>query len=110
MDTTTTITIGTLLSIVSALIGYSVYLRNIKKDVKRETQEEASVRIDDTKEKVQLNTKLDILLSNNTEIKGEIRDINNKFDTFKDAFNERLTRVEESAKQAHKRIDDLKQK
>lgn len=103
MDSNSTITIGALCLLVGAAIGYIGFLKGMKKDVKEEAQS-------DTKEKVQLNTKLDILLSNNTEIKGEVKNINDKFDKFKDDANERLTRVEESVKSAHKRIDGLEDK
>ena len=59
---------------------------------------------------VQLNTKLDVLLSNNTEIKGSVKELERKLDNFKDDVNVRLTRVEESCKQAHKRMDTLEAK
>lgn len=97
-------------AIVGAFIGILTYKRNYKKDIeihdkdiKEDTQEE-------TREKVQLNAKIDVLLSNNTEIKGSMRDLNNKFDSFKDEFNVRLTRVEENCKNNEKRIDVLERK
>ncbi len=97
-------------AIVGALVGIFTYKRNQhkddevhEKDLKEETQEE-------TREKVQLNAKIDVLLSNNTEIKGSMKDLSNKFDKFKDDFNTRLTRVEESCKISEKRLDNLERK
>ena len=97
-------------TIIGALIGILTYKRNYKKDIeihekdiKEDTQEE-------TREKVQLNAKIDVLLSNNTEIKGSMKDLSNKFDKFKDDFNVRLTRVEENCKNNEKRIDVLEKK
>lgn len=97
-------------AIVGALVGIFTYKKNQHKDIevhekdlKEETQEE-------TREKVQLNAKIDVLLSNNTEIKGSVKDLSNKFDNFKDDFNIRLTRVEESCKNNEKRIDSLEKK
>lgn len=88
---------GTLLGIV---FGYLGFKRNVTNDLKQDTK-------DDTKTKVEMNTKLDVLLSNSAETKGSIKEIEKKFDSFKDDVNVRLTRVEESCKQAHKRIDGL---
>lgn len=94
------ILIGLICTILGIILSYLAFRRNERNDIKSDVK-------DDTKDKVQLNTKIDILLTNNTEIKGEIKDINNKFDKFKDDFGERLTRVEESTKSAHKRLDIL---
>ena len=97
-------------AIIGALIGILTYKRNYQKDIeihekdlKEDTQEE-------TREKVQLNAKIDVLLSNNTEIKGSVKDLGDKFDRFKDDFNVRLTRVEENCKNNEKRIDVLEKK
>jgi hypothetical protein len=88
---------GTLLGIV---FGYLGFKRNTTNDLKQDTKE-------DTKAKVEMNTKLDVLLKYSTETKDSIKEIEKKFDVFKDEVNVRLTRVEESCKQAHKRIDGL---
>ncbi len=90
-------------TVLGAVVGYFGFRRNQNNDLKAETK-------DDTKEKVQMNAKLDVLLSNNTEIKGSVKELDKKLDDFKDKVNERLTRVEESCKQAHKRIDTIESK
>lgn len=90
-------------TVVGCLIGFYGFRRNEKNDIKQDTRE-------DTKSKVELNAKLDVLLSNNTEIKGSVKELDKKFEEFKDDANVRLTRVEESVKQAHKRIDNIEKK
>lgn len=90
-------------AIIGAIVGIFTYKRNHDKEVKAETK-------DDTKEKVQMNAKLDVLLSNNTEIKGSVKDLGDKFDKFKEDFNTRLVRVEEWCKNNEKRIDNLEKK
>ena len=90
-------------TLLGAILGYLTFKNNQRKEIKEDTKE-------DTKSKVELNTKLDVVLMNNTEIKGSVKELDRKLDTFKDDVNTRLTRVEESSKQAHKRIDTLESK
>lgn len=90
-------------TIVGCLVGYFGFRRNSNNDIKNETKE-------DTRDKVQINAKLDVLLSNNTEIKSSVKEVTKKLEDFKDDVNIRLTRVEESCKQAHKRIDSIESK
>lgn len=92
--------IGIVCTIIGTFIGFISYYYTHKKDEKKDTEEV-------TKNRVQLNTKIDLLLSNNSDIKGSVKELDKKFDNFKDDVTERLTRVEESCKQAHKRIDRL---
>ena len=92
--------ISIVFTIIGGVIGYFAFRRNQNNDLKKDTQE-------DTKSKVELNTKLDLLLSNNAELKSSFKEMDKKLDDFKDNVNERLTRVEESCKQAHKRLDML---
>lgn len=104
MEMTTTISlVGFTCTIIGCLIGVFGFKRNQNNDLKNDTKE-------DTRDKVQLNAKLDVLLSNNTEIKGTVKELDKKLDNFKDDVNIRLTRVEESCKQAHKRMDTLEMK
>ena len=100
-DYTLIITLG--FTILGGLVGYFGFRRNQNNDIRTETKE-------DTRDKVQLNTKLDVLLSNNAEIKGSVKELDKKLDNFKDDVNVRLTRVEESCKQAHKRLDTFEEK
>ena len=90
-------------TIIGCRVGYFGFRRNQNNDIRMETKE-------DTRDKVQLNTKLDVLLSNNAEIKGSVKEIKQKKDNSKDDVNVRLTRVEESCKLAHKLIDTFEAK
>ena len=95
--------VGICCTIIGCIIGVMGFKRNQNNDIRTETKE-------DTRDKVQLNTKLDVLLSNNTEIKGSVKELDKKLDNFKDDVNVRLTRVEESCKQAHKRLYTFEEK
>ena len=90
-----------------ALIGIFTYRRNLSINEKNKENEIKQSTEKDTQEKVQLNAKLDAVLSNNVEIKGIVKDMGEKFDKFKDDFGTRLTRVEESCKFAHTKIDKI---
>lgn len=92
--------VGIVCTLIGTFIGVVSYNYTQKKDEKKDTEST-------TKNRVELNTKIDLLLSNNSEIKGSVKELDKKFDNFKDDVTERLTRVEESCKQAHKRIDRL---
>ena len=99
----TTALVGICCTIIGCIIGVMGFKRNQNNDLKQETRE-------DTKSKVELNAKLDVLLSNNAEIKGSFRELDKKLDTFKDDVNVRLTRVEENCKQYERRIENLEVK
>ena len=86
-------------TIISIIITIIVFTRNTKKDNEKEITK-------DVKRDIEISTKLDMVLSGNVELKNETKEINGKFDK----FNERLTRVEESVKSSHKRIDDLEKR
>lgn len=98
-----TVIISLVCTVLGAILGYLTFKRNSNNDLKQSTQE-------DTKSKVELNAKLDVLLSNNAEIKGSFRELDKKLDTFKDDVNVRLTRVEENCKQYERRIENLEAK
>jgi len=97
------IIIGMACGVAGLLISYLAFKRDTNKCAKEEVTEDVS-------KKIELDTKINLLLNNSTETKSDIRTINNKFDNFKDAFSERLTRVEESSKQAHKRLDRVEKR
>lgn len=86
------ITIGVICSAVGALVGILGFIRYSKQDVKQETSNSTRVEI-----------KLDYAITGINEIKSDIKD------TRKDVaiLQDRLTRVEESTKSAHHRIDGL---
>lgn len=84
------ITIGVLAAAFGMLIGYLGFQRNRDKDVKSDAAESAVIR-----------TKLD----NIGQAVDSIRIDNKANEQRWNAWSERLIKVEESAKQAHKRID-----
>ncbi len=92
MDATT---IGIICTILGVVIGGLGYKRTSTKDMQKETKEGAIMA-----------TKLDFISQgvNNIQVKMEAQE--NKFG----AMGERITRVEESSKQAHKRIDEVEVK
>lgn len=96
------IIVGLTFTILGFGLSYLSFRRNDRKDIKEETKEDVS-------KKIELDTKLNLMLNSNAEIKNDVRSLDSKFDKFKDDFSERLTRCEESSKQAHKRIDTLEQ-
>ena len=68
--------IGLCCTIIGCMIGVFGFKRNQTNDIKVEAEE-------DTRDKVQLNTKIDVLLSNNAEIKDEVLANEICFDTIK---------------------------
>ena len=87
-----TISIALLCSVIGVGITIATFNRNKTKDAQMETKEGAIMA-----------TKLDFISQgvNNIQVKMEAQE--NKFG----AMGERITRVEESTKSAHKRIDDI---
>lgn len=87
--------IGVVGTICSIVFGYIGYMKGAKKDSHKEGEEEGSLRADTRYIKRRID---DVLL--------EQRNINNTLSV----HSERITRVEESSKQAHKRIDRIERK
>lgn len=88
-------TIGIICTVIGALVGIFGYKRAFTKDIQAETKEGAIMA-----------TKLDFISQgvNNIQVKMEAQE--NKFG----AMSERITRVEESTKSAHKRLDEIEEK
>lgn len=89
---------GILGSIFGIIFGYLAFKRNYTNDLKADAKEA-------TQQKVEVNTKLDILLSNNSELKVGFKELDKKLDTFKDDVNVRLTRLEETGKHFNERLE-----
>lgn len=90
MDVNVIALVGFVGTICSILFGYIGYQRGIKKEAYEDGVSKADAEY--------MKRRLDETL---IEMKETNRNMT--------SFNERLTRVEESAKQAHKRIDQLHQ-
>lgn len=84
-------TIGLICTVIGAIIGIWGFIRYTKRDTKEETRSFTRVE-----------TKIDIM-------GGDIKDIKTKFDIQAEKnsdLEQRITRVEESAKSAHHRLDE----
>ena len=91
-----TIELGILVSVLGVIIAYQTYQLNRQKDVKSDTREGA-------KQDAKLQTRLDYISKGVDDIRIDLK-ANEKQMI---ALGERVARVEESSKQAHKRIDKL---
>ncbi|TXR73435.1 hypothetical protein DN400_17710 [Bacillus sp. AR8-1] len=87
-----TIEIGVLIAIASALIGYFSYSLNRSKEIKSDGQRGAEMK-----------AKLEYISKGVDDIRIDQKASERQMVS----FGERITRVEESAKQAHKRLDNL---
>lgn len=87
-----TISIALMCTILGAVIGVATFSRNRDKDIKKDAQEDAETK-----------AKLDYISRGVDDIKLDNKQRDREFLK----VNERLTIVEQSAKSAHKRIDDI---
>lgn len=92
MTITATALIGIVCSILGAVLGYLGFTRNLKKDCAEEGKSSGAIL-----------TELGYIKSNTDEIKRK----QDKQDERHIEFVGRITAVEASAKQAHKRIDTI---
>jgi molybdopterin-biosynthesis enzyme MoeA-like protein len=95
-----TIELGVIISITSVMIAVLGYQLNKQKQA---TEYQTTIKNDATREAV-IETKLDSISLGVENIRIDLRANERQVG----AMNERLTRVEESSKQAHKRLDKIK--
>lgn len=93
-------------TIVTALIGVMAALSGIALGWSARAKEEKREIKKDTEMDTELRTGMEYLKRGVDDIRIEQRSQGQRMD----AMGERLTRVEESSKQAHKRIDRMEQK
>ena len=101
METAIITSISVICTIIGALLGIATYKRNHEKEIKSE------VKVD-TQEKIQMNAKLDAILSNNAKMESSVKELSDKFDSFKDDFGTRLAKVEERCELLYKMIGKKK--
>lgn len=89
-----TISIALICTILGVAISYLTFQRNKDNAIRAETKEDAETK-----------AKLDYISKGVDDIRLDIKSQDRKIEDLK----ERVTRVEESAKQAHKRINDIKE-
>lgn len=92
------ISIGLVFTILGGIIGYATFFMNSKKNIKQETTQEVSIM-------TKLDTKLSLISKNVDEIRLDNKDFNKSIHQ----LGERVSAVEQSAKQAHHRIDSLEE-
>lgn len=90
------ISIGLVFTILGGILGYATFFMNSKKNTKQETKEEVTTI-------TSIGTKLDLISKNVDEIRLDNKDFNKSIHQ----LGERISAVEQSAKQAHHRIDSL---
>ncbi|GEM04539.1 hypothetical protein HMI01_15270 [Halolactibacillus miurensis] len=95
-----TIELGVIISITSVMIAVLGYQLNKQKQA---TEYQTTIKNDATREAV-IETKLDSISLGVENIRIDLRASERQLG----ALSERVTRVEESNKQAHKRIDKIK--
>lgn len=91
--------LGLLISVTSMVIAYLGYQLNKQK---QQTKHQENIKSDATREAV-IETKLDNISNGVDNIRIDMRANEQRIGE----LNERVTRVEESSKQAHKRIDAI---
>lgn len=89
-----TISIALLCAISGAVISYLTFQRNKDNAIRAETREDAETK-----------AKLDYISKGVDDIRLDIKSQDRKIE----GLTERVTRLEESTKQAHKRINDIKE-
>lgn len=87
-----TIEIGVLIAIASVVIGYLTYALNRSKEIKSDGQQGAEMK-----------AKLEYISKGVDDIRIDQKASERQMVS----FGERITRVEESTKQAHKRLDNV---
>lgn len=85
---------GMFFTTLGGVLGYLGFKRNVKKD---------------NDNQIRHDTKIDVKLDNIAKNVDEIRLDNKDFTKTVNALGERVTAVEQSTKQAHKRIDSLEE-
>ncbi len=89
-----TISIALICTVGGFILSYVTVMRNKDNAIRAETKEDAETR-----------AKLDYISKGVDDIRLDIKSQDRKIEDLK----ERVTRVEESSKQAHKRINDMKE-
>lgn len=85
--------VGAGAGLIGAAVGWVVCTRAGRKDMKDETSQETTMKVD-----------MEYLKRGVDDIRTQMREQNQRYDQ----LVERVVRVEESTKQAHKRIEELK--
>lgn len=94
-----TIEVALLISLVSVAFSIFFGLKNSKRTDVKDIEERV-------KENTKINFKLDAIATSIQEVKSEVSSLKDEMQT----HNDRIIKVEESAKQAHKRLDSIEKR
>ena len=96
-----TIEVSTAIIISVLSLGFSVFigLKNNKRTDAKDIEERV-------KENTRINMKLDAISNNTTDIKNEVSEMRKEINS----HDSRIIKVEESAKQAHHRLDTIEER
>jgi Tfp pilus assembly protein PilO len=101
-----TVELGVLISVLSVVIAYQGYHLNKQKHLSNQRREENDEVKTDAKESAEVKAELGYIRKGVDDIRIDLR--TNERERI--ALGERVTRVEESSKQAHKRLDAIENK
>ncbi|MCM3600623.1 hypothetical protein M3175_07760 [Robertmurraya korlensis] len=101
-----TIEIGLALTILSVVIALQGYQLNKQKHRDEQTEKQTKEEKDDAKESAEIKAQLGYISKGVDDIRIDLKANERQMA----ALGERVTRVEESSKQAHKRLDNLESK
>lgn len=94
-----TVEVALIISIVSVAFSVFFGLKNNKRTDVKDIEERV-------KENTRINFKLDEIANSIREVKSEVSSIKEEMQT----HNDRIIKVEESVKQAHKRLDNMEKR
>ncbi len=92
-----------IISIICTLITCIIAVLTYKNCISNKNNEEIKDRV---KRDTTISTKLDMVITGNIELKNDIKNIDDKFDS----MSERVARCEENTNYAHERIDKIENK
>ncbi|MGE8207694.1 hypothetical protein ACQKP0_24805 [Heyndrickxia sp. NPDC080065] len=101
-----TIELGVLISVLGLIIAYQGFQLNKQKNLSEQQKNEKDDARTDAKESAEIKAQLDYIGKGVDDIRIDLRTNERQMA----ALGERVTRVEESSKQAHKRLDTIESK
>jgi uncharacterized phage infection (PIP) family protein YhgE len=101
-----TIEIGVVLSILSLIIAFQGYALNKQKQQQDKSKSETTEAKNDAKESAEIKAQLGYISKGVDDIRIDLKANEKQIG----ALSEKVARIDESAKQAHKRLDKLENK
>jgi septal ring factor EnvC (AmiA/AmiB activator) len=98
-----TIEIGLIMSILSLIIAFQGYALNKQKQVQDKSKSETNEAKNDAKESAEIKAQLGYISKGVDDIRIDLKANEKQIG----ALSEKVARIDESAKQAHKRLDKI---